>query len=383
MKRNILSRLFALLLFIIAVLATSVGYTDESSDDNNKSSFTRQELEQMLAPVALYPDALLSQLLMASTYPLEVVVAARWSSAHPDLVGEAAVKAVADKNWDPSVKSMLAFPKLLSEMNNNLEWTERLGDAFLGQQKEVTETVQSLRQKAYDAGHLKSSDQVNVTQDNETIEIDPVDPGTIYVPYYDPVIVYGTWWNPMPPVFWAPWPAYYYPGGYGEGFAWGLGITFAAGFFFGGFDWGHHVVTVYRGGYGGVHGWHGEQGNPWHHDPSHRRGVPYRDAGLRQLYGRGSSAATEDHRNFRGYENGGVGNRQPDAPGGSMHSSGSRSAGELNSHAFEDMNSRGSTIRDNSNRGHASHQQMVAQPHPQQSAHGSSSPGSRSMGHGK
>ncbi len=119
------------------------------SQDNAGPAFTQQELDQMLAPIALYPDPLLSQILMASTYPLEVVEAARWSRAHSGLRGDRAVRAAADQDWDPSVKSLVAFPQILAMMDQRLEWTERLGDAFLAQEPAVMDSVQVLRQRAY------------------------------------------------------------------------------------------------------------------------------------------------------------------------------------------------------------------------------------------
>jgi len=119
-------------------------------------AFTQQELDQMLAPIALYPDSLLSQILMAATYPIEVVQAARWSKVNPGISGDQAVKAVEQNNWDPSVKSLVAFPQILSMMDEKLDWMERLGDAFLSQQQQVMDTVQILRQRAQAAGNLQS-----------------------------------------------------------------------------------------------------------------------------------------------------------------------------------------------------------------------------------
>src|SRR5258708_39340401 len=131
--------------------------------------FTQQELDQMLAPIALYPDSLLSQILMASTYPLEVVEAARWSRANPGLTGQQAVGAVGDRDWDASVKSLAAFPQVLAMMDQQLEWTARLGDVFIAQEPQVMETVQSLRQKAYAAGNLRSTEQAYVVQQGEAL----------------------------------------------------------------------------------------------------------------------------------------------------------------------------------------------------------------------
>ena len=171
--------------------------------------FSQQELDQMLAPIALYPDSLLSQILMASTYPIEVVQAARWSRANPNLTGDQAVKAVEQNNWDPSVKSLVAFPQILGMLDEKLDWMERLGDAFLSQQQQVMDTVQDLRQKAQAAGNLKSNEIVRVAPQGQTIIIEQANPQVIYVPYYNPTVVYGPWWwADYPPIYWGPWPGY-------------------------------------------------------------------------------------------------------------------------------------------------------------------------------
>jgi hypothetical protein len=264
--------------------------------------FTQQELDQMLAPIALYPDSLLSQILMASTYPLEVVEAARWSKANPNLKGERAVQAVAENTWDPSVKSLVAFPQILMMMDEKLNWTERLGDAFLAQQQQVMDTVQNLRQKASAAGNLTSNDQIRVTQQGQSIVVDPANPQVVYVPYYNPMVIYGPWWWPAyPPIYWGPWPGYFIGPGFSVGFVWGLGIPVGPGFFFGAFNWPYRHVTVIN-----VNNFYYRPGNisavtVWAHDPVHRRGVPYRDVALRQQFGR-MSASPEARREFRGHD---------------------------------------------------------------------------------
>ena len=268
----------------------------------SRRAFTQQELDQMLAPIALYPDSLLTQILMASTYPLEVVEAARWSRANPSLKGDQAVQAVTQNSWDPSVKSLVAFPQILQMMDEKLDWTERLGDAFLAQQTQVMDTVQNLRQKAYEAGNLKSTDQVRVDQQGQTIVVEPARPDVIYVPYYDPAVVYGPWWWPAyPPVYWAPWPGYFVGPGFGVGFVWGVGVTVGAGFFFGAFDWPHRHITVVNVNNFYFHTVNVNRVTVWQHDPVHRRGVLYRDASLRQQFRR-TSASPEARRDFRGHE---------------------------------------------------------------------------------
>lgn len=252
-----------------------------------QAEFSQQDLDRMLAPIALYPDALLSQILMAATYPLEVVQAARWSRANPGLQGDQAVRAVEQQAWDPSVKSLVAFPQILAMMDAKLEWTERLGDAFLAQESQVMDSVQHLRQRAYAAGTLRSDGQIRVVPQGPVIVVEPANPEVVYVPYYDPTVVYGSWWWPAPPVYWAPWGGYHPPL---QGFflSWGIGIPVISGFFFGAFDWPVHHTRVVN-----VHTYYYNRTvvrnvntapGVWQHDPAHRRGAPYRDAGVRQRF---------------------------------------------------------------------------------------------------
>jgi hypothetical protein len=296
---KILARFAILALFL---LAGAFAQSENPATEGNPA-FTQAELDQMLAPIALYPDELLSQILMAASYPLEVVEAARWSNANPGPKGDAAVQAVADQDWDPSVKSLVAFPQVLQTMDQKLEWTRRLGDAFLAQQAQVMDTIQNLRRKADQAGNLRSNAQVEVQQDGESIEIEPGNPEVVYVPYYDPGVVYGPWWWPeYPPVFWGPWAGY---GWYG-GFAWGVGIGVGVDFFYGYWDWPHHNVYVHDHRHwfpphdGDGHGPPGRGPYPWRHDPGHRSGVPYRNSSLDRQFGRGGTRG-DGQREFRGH----------------------------------------------------------------------------------
>src|SRR6266568_4498220 len=297
---------------LVLLLSASVAFA-QTPPAPRRAAATQQELDQMLAPIALYPDSLLSQIFMASTYPLEVVEAARWSRANPGLKGQEAVAAVEPKDWDPSVKSLTAFPQVLAMMDQQLEWTARLGDVFIAQEPQVMETVQSLRQKAYAAGNLRSNEQAYVVQQGEALAIEPATPQVVYVPYYDPRVAYGSWWWPAyPPVYWAPWPGYYaYPG---FAFAWGGGIRVGSGFFFSSCDWrARHVtvvnvtnvtnvtnitnttvnrqVVVNRPGPG-----RNVQPVVWQHDPGHRRGVPYHIATVQQRFGGTQAGQRRDFR---------------------------------------------------------------------------------------
>jgi hypothetical protein len=172
-------------------------------------NFTQEQLDTALAPIALYPDSLLAQILMAATYPDQVLEAAAWSKEHPDLKGEKAVEAVQEKSWDPSVASLCAFPEVLEMLASKPEWVEELGEMFLADPDAVMDTVQNLRQKAKDAGSLKQEQKklkvAEKTVEQQTvIEIQPADPEVIFIPFYDPFIVYGHWWHHSHPYFYNP-----------------------------------------------------------------------------------------------------------------------------------------------------------------------------------
>ena len=191
---------------------------------------TPEQLQQLVAPIALYPDSLVAQILAASTFPEQVVEADRWVQAHPDLKDQALGQAVDRQPWDPSVKALTAFPTVLGNMDKNLSWTSSLGDAYYNQQQAVMDAVQVMRQRAQQAGNLKTTPQQTVTNQDSAITIAPANPAIVYVPAYDPWLVYG------PPL--VAWPGWYsYPGIWYEGPYLSFGIGFGIGFF-GGFGWG-------------------------------------------------------------------------------------------------------------------------------------------------
>jgi len=276
-------RFLAALLLAIPVLALAQA----------QRNYSQAELDQMLAPVALYPDPLLSQLLMAATYPLEVAEAARWSRANPGLQGDAAVRAAQDEDWDPSVKSLLAFPQVLQRMDEKAGWTRNLGDAFLVQEAQVMDTVQQLRRRAQSAGTLQPGDQFAVQQQGQLISLLPASPDQVYVPYYDPWVAYGPWWWPAyPPVVWAPWPGYVriYRPGLRVGFWWGAPVGLSANFFFGNFDWRRRAVRVahpaayyYRPPLVVNRAAPPAPGR-WQHDPAHRQSVAYAAPQVQRRY---------------------------------------------------------------------------------------------------
>ncbi|CAG4892241.1 DUF3300 domain-containing protein [Paraburkholderia saeva] len=298
-----------------------------AQNESQQPTFKPEEIEALVAPIALYPDSVLSQVLMASTYPLEIVHAARWVKANPNIKGDAAVKAVQDQTWDVSVKSLVAFPQVLEPMNEKIDWTQKLGDAFLAQEKDVLAAVQRLRAKAQESGNLKSNEQQNVivepapagaqTTTQTIVRIEPSNPEVIYVPAYNPTVVYGTWGYPTyPPYYWPPSPAYYPGAALATGLAWGVGLA-AAGAIFGNCNWGGGDVNINVNKAANIDRNFDRtkvQGGKWQHDGSHRQGVAYRDNASREKFGNNVSGA--DRRNdYRGRngdvgDRGGAGNRQ-------------------------------------------------------------------------
>ena len=207
---------------------------------------TPEQLQQLVAPIALYPDSLVAQILAASTFPEQVVQADRWVQTHPDLKDQALGQAVDQQPWDPSVKALTAFPSVLGNMDKNLSWTSSLGDAYYNQQQDVMDAVQVMRQKAEQAGTLKSTPQQTVTTQGSTVVIQPAAPDVVYVPAYDPWLVYGYPIVPWPG--WYPYPGIWYGGPY-LSFGIGFGIGFFGGFGWGwpywGFDW-HNRFIIYN-----------------------------------------------------------------------------------------------------------------------------------------
>ena len=399
-----------------------------------KPAFTTEELEQLAAPIALYPDSLVAQIFMASTYPLEVVEAERWVKQTPGLKGDALANVLNQKTWDASVKSLVEFPDVLTMMSEKLDWTTKLGDAFIAQQKDLMAAVQTLRAKAKEAGNLKSNEQVNVEVEQEAgaqvIVIESSSPEVIYVPQYDPVVVYGGW----------PYPAYppytYYPPGYVAGTAlvsFGIGLACGAawGHAWGNCNWGGGDVDIdinrntnfntnidrskvknemNAKGMGNGKG-------QWQHDSSHRKGASYRDSATAQKYGRGTDAKASQARDqYRGRaESGrqdisrggadqyrgagapsgaanrpatadrgggaGAGQRPSTGTSGSQRSTGSTNrAGGSSSSAFGGSNKSSSSTKQASSRGSSSKSSSSAS---RSSSSRSSSGGSRSSGGGR
>ncbi len=341
----------------------------------DKPLLKKEELEQLLAPIALYPDSVLSQIFMASTYPVEIVQADRWAKKHKDLKGDALAKELEKQEWDASVKSLVNFPQVLAMMSEKLDLTIRLGDAVLAQQADVMNSVQVLRAKANANGNLKSNEQQKVTivdapppdptvivqaaPPPQVITIESPSPSTIYVPTYSPTVVYGSWPYPAYP------PAPYYPPGYiaSSAISFGVGVAVGAawGYAWGNCNWGGGNVDIdvdrntninnnidrskvknemnnrqtnrQNGGQNGARGQNGAgaqnaggrgqngggrgQGS-WQHNPSHRGGVPYGDRRTNDQFGKSDRARNQQRDQFRGRDGaggpGGAGGRG--GPGG-------------------------------------------------------------------
>ncbi len=282
------------------------------------AKYKPEELEQIVAPIALYPDPLLAQVFMASTYPLEVVQAARFAKQNANLKGDQLNAALKPQTWDDSVKSLVSFPPVLTMMNEKLDWTQKLGDAFLANQKSVMDAVQRLRAKAMTAGNLQTTKEQRVVVDvqpapgappsqpaTQVIMIEPANPQVVYVPTSNPAVVYGAW----------PYPAYpppppYYPPGYAAGAA---AVSFTAGMvtgaaLYGQTNWNTGTATVNVSNYQSYSNTvnntatanqrtqqvqsaaaQGGTQASWQHNPANRQGVPYRDQATAQQYGKGGA----------------------------------------------------------------------------------------------
>ena len=248
------------------------------------------QLDALLAPIALYPDPLLAEVLMASTYPLEVVEADRWAKANKNLKGDALKAAVDQQSWEDSVKSLVATPEALDMMSTQLSWTQQLGDAVLAQQPDVMDAIQRLRTKAQANNKLSSNQQQTVTTQQEAgkqvIVIQPTNPDTVYVPYYNPSVVYGAWPYPAYPAYPYSWPApgYIAGGVLATGLAFGAGYAvgrWASGGWGGGVNWNNNNINVNRN----VNVNNIGNNNNWSHNPAHRQGVRYNNANVAQKFG--------------------------------------------------------------------------------------------------
>jgi hypothetical protein len=327
-----------------------------------------EQLDSLIAPIALYPDPLLSQTLVASTYPLEIIQLQQWLEKNKNLKDQALADAVKKQDWDPSIQAMAALPDVVKQMADNIKWTTDLGNAFLAQQSDVMDAAQRMRKKAKDGGNLKSSEQqkveTKVVESKQVIVIEQASPEIVYVPSYNPTMVYGAPVYPYPPIAYPP------PGYYAAGMAISFGIGIAMGAAWGG-GWG------YNSGWGGNNNINinnnnnfvrnsnrqnvsNRTGGTWQHNPQHRGGAPYSNGATARKYGgtsRGDSMTTRQakarqNQGQRGGlqqagDRGSVGNRQP--------GSGDRSAsGNRGQPGANDRSARGGNSGNRSGAGGAS-----------------------------
>jgi hypothetical protein len=297
---------------ILAVLLLPAAAAAEDAAEG-EPLFKTEELDQMLAPIALHPDALLSQMLMASTYPTDVAEAVEWSAAHPDVDGDEAVEMVEGQAWDPSVKSLVAFPQVLAMMGERPDWVKDVGDAFLAEPERVMDRIQYMRRKSKEAGYLESNEWQTVSEEDpatedaapqpqtqtspsttvvveqqpQTIVIQQTNPQVVYVPAYDPMVVYGVWWWPV----FRPW--FWRPIGWGFGAALWRGVGFGVGIgisnaLWGGFHWGRRDININVNRFNNIHVSNRinsrDRNVGWKHNPDRRRDVAYRDQRSRDRF---------------------------------------------------------------------------------------------------
>jgi len=299
--------LLLLICLLSSVLTAGAAHGSDVSPPSHRCS--GEELDSLLAPVALYPDSLLSQLLMAATYPLDVVAENQWLQQNPGLEGNALDGALEGKDWDMSVKSLAFFPQVLTMMDDKLDWTTRVGDAFVNQEDDVLDAIQRLRSKARAAGNLETNPEQKITSQESKIRIEPVDSQVVYVPVYNPVVIYGPWWIPAHP------PYVVVPNGYVAG-PWGIAFTdgyFAGSVLYGGFDWWGGEVVIQDNGFvrkHDKHDRHHEVNRVWRHDADHARAAREnaarrasgKSAGLEAGRADRASGAGDLSRDFRGYD---------------------------------------------------------------------------------
>ncbi|MGL6111650.1 MAG: DUF3300 domain-containing protein, partial [Rubrivivax sp.] len=294
-----MSRLFSKL--VAALLAVALALPGWTQSD--PPTYSKEQLDQLLAPIALYPDSLLTQVLMAATYPVQVSEAVAWSASRPNDKGDAAVSKAESQGWEPAVTSLVAFPQVLATMGQKPEWVQDLGDAFLAQPTDTMDAVQRLRQAAQAAGQLKSNEQQKVVVQNPTpqqtvIVIEPAQPQVVYVPMYNPTVVYGAWPYPSyPPYYIPPPPGYYVGNALLTGMAFGAGLAITNSLW-GGYNWGRNDVNINVNRYNNVNVNRrlDVNQNNFTHNSAGRKGVPYRDAKVDQKYGKnvaGKDARTE------------------------------------------------------------------------------------------
>jgi uncharacterized membrane protein YgcG len=312
--------------FVLLFVSAIVSLGQASAQDGQPPAKQQQQqpqlldnaqLDQLVAPIALYSDPLLAQVLMASTYPLEVVQADRWAKANKSLKGDALTATLDKQDWDASVKQLVSTPTVLAMMNDKLDWTQALGDAVLAQQADVMDAIQRLRAKAQANGKLETTKQQKVTvkQDQGSapiIEIEPASPDVVYVPYFEPAVVYGDWPYPAYPPYYFPPPAGWVVGGaIATGIAWGAAYAIGREIW-DDFDWrrGNIDIDIDRN----INIDADRNFNKWEHNSYHRRGVAYNNADVKNKFNKANINAGDRNFDFRGHNGNQV--LKPDKPGG-------------------------------------------------------------------
>jgi hypothetical protein len=317
------------LLLVVPMMTQAVAQTagpaqgtvaPEAVTPDTDGNYTQQQLDQMLAPIALYPDKLLMNILMASTFPDQLTQAQAWLAqpGNGDLKGDALLDALKPLTWDPSIKAIVQFPQIVDLLVKNPNWTQGLGASFDNQQDEVLAQVQFLRQQAQKSGNLQSNDKMVVQNDGPNIVVQPANPDVVYAPYYNPAVVYGPWpWAAYPPVFFPPVYFGLGPLGIGVGWGWGPGWAIAPplwGWY--GVGWGYGGGIFFNAGFGPRFGWYGHgwggggwRGGGWRHGGGGHWGHPGYH-GRSGFHGRGPGGGRGGH------PGGGRGGRPGGHPGG-------------------------------------------------------------------
>ena len=319
---------FAIVLFLFLMPIGAIAQTSTSAAPVDQL-LKPEQLDALVSPIALYPDTLLAEVLMASTYPLEVVEAERWVQANKNLKGDQLKAAVDKQPWEDSVKSLAATPEVLDMMSKQLSWTQQLGDAVLAQQADIMDAVQRLRKKAQANNKLTSNKQQTVSTQEEggkqVIVINPTQPNTVYVPYYDPGVVYGSWPHPSYPPYYFGAPGYIAGGLIAGGLAFGAGYAlgrWAGGgcCWGGGMNWGNNNININRN-IGNVNVGNRVGGGNWTHNAAHRGGVRYNNSNVAQKFG-GNRGGAQNRMDFRG-----KGGQQVLQPGGNRGNLGAGAGG--------------------------------------------------------
>ncbi len=334
MRMKLVCWLLAGLIASLPAVTGIAGVRAALAQSSSKGLLKPEQLDQLLSPVALYPDNLLSQVMIASTYPLEVVEADRWATANKNLKDDALKAAIDKQKWDDSVKALAATPTVLNMMSTKLDWTQKLGDAVLAQQADVMDAVQRLRSKADAQNKLTSTKEQKVTkttqENKQVIVIEPVNPSVVYVPYYNPAVVYGPWAYPAYPPYYFPPPGYIAGAAIATGVAFATGVAVAAwvshgGWWGGNCNWGNNNISINNN-------ININNNNKWVHNTDHRGGVRYNNDQVRQQFSKDGARTASLDRNkmdFRGHDGKqvlkpGAGQSMPGAKGGGQQNIGQK-----------------------------------------------------------